>query len=208
MAKRRRKAAAVPLRGSREATREETRAALLAAGASLFADEGFDAPSLDAICARAGFTRGAFYVHFRDREDFIVAVMVAATGSFIEGILAMRGDALDLQQIVVGFAAAVGSDSFPVFGRVPLHQVLSACARSKVLRRRYAEIIAETRARLTGAVEAAQRAGAIRSEVDPVHVAGLLLAIALGVGVVRELDVAFDAPVHGATLLQWLGPAS
>jgi AcrR family transcriptional regulator len=195
-----------PILGGREATAEETRAALLAAGAALFADEGFDVPSLDAICARAGFTRGAFYVHFRDREDFIVAVMVAATGSFIEGILAMRGDALDLRQIVIGFAAAVESDSFPVFGRVPLHQVLSACARSKVLRERYAEIVGETRTRLAGAFEVAQRAGHIRPELDPLHMAGLLLVVALGVGIVRELEVPFDASAHATTLLKWLDP--
>jgi AcrR family transcriptional regulator len=189
----------------REATKEETRAALLAAGAELFADQGFDVPSLDAICARAGFTRGAFYVHFRDREDFIVAVMVAATGTFLDTILAVQGGTLDLHQVVMGFAAATGGESFPVFGRVPLHQVLAACARSKLLRRRYTEIARETRNRLAGAVGAAQSAGRIRAGLDPMHVAGLLLAIALGVGTLRELEVEFDAPDHARTLLEWLG---
>ena len=42
---------------------------------ALFAKHGLDGPSLDDICAHAGFTRGAFYVHFEDRDDFLVAVM-------------------------------------------------------------------------------------------------------------------------------------
>jgi AcrR family transcriptional regulator len=192
--------------GIREAVKEETRAALIAAGAELFAQEGLDAPSLDAICARAGFTRGAFYVHFQGREDFIVAVMVAATGSFIDAILSVRGEAVDLQHIVAGFAAAVSGESFPVFGKVPLHQVLTACARSRVLRERYREIVSETRDRLAESVRAGQKQRRIRGDVDPFHTAGLLLAIAIGVGAVRELGVSFDAPEHAVTVLKLLKP--
>ena len=53
----------------------ESRAALVQAAFELFAEQGLDVPSLDAICDRAGYTRGAFYVHFKTREDTIVAVM-------------------------------------------------------------------------------------------------------------------------------------
>ncbi|MGH7328029.1 MAG: TetR family transcriptional regulator, partial [Polyangiaceae bacterium] len=60
---------------TRDATKIETRDALIAAGAMEFAEKGVDGPSLDGICARAGFTRGAFYVHFRDRDDLLVAVV-------------------------------------------------------------------------------------------------------------------------------------
>ena len=59
---------AEPTRRRRE-TKQETREALISAALAEFAEHGFDAPSLDAICARAGYTRGAFYVHFRDRSD-------------------------------------------------------------------------------------------------------------------------------------------
>ena len=61
----------------RALTKRETRAALLDAGLAEFAAHGLDTPSLDAICARAGFTRGAFYVHFKDREDFVVAIITS-----------------------------------------------------------------------------------------------------------------------------------
>lgn len=52
---------------SRDESMQETRAALVGAAPELFAKEGLDA-SLDAICERAGFSRGAFYVHFSDRD--------------------------------------------------------------------------------------------------------------------------------------------
>src|SRR3954447_1686913 len=60
---------------ARERAKAETRNALIEAGVALIAEQGLDVPSLDAICDRAGYTRGAFYVHFRDRDAFIVAVM-------------------------------------------------------------------------------------------------------------------------------------
>ena len=52
----------------RDAAKKETRSALIRAALKLFHEEGFDGPSLDAICARAGYTRGAFYVHFKDAK--------------------------------------------------------------------------------------------------------------------------------------------
>ena len=45
---------------TREETKQATRDALISAGMALFAEQGLDGPSLDAICDRAGFTRGAF----------------------------------------------------------------------------------------------------------------------------------------------------
>ena len=68
---------------SRKLAMAETREALIQAGLAEFAERGFDAPSLDKICARAGFTRGAFYVHFENREDFLVAVMESRLGAFL-----------------------------------------------------------------------------------------------------------------------------
>jgi AcrR family transcriptional regulator len=188
----------------RDATKRETRAALLRAGMELFARQGLDVPSLDALCARAGFSRGAFYVHFKDREDFIVAVMAEATGRFLEAILATGGEGLELEQIVQLFAASLTGPDFPVFGMVPMRHVMAACARSKVLRARYQEIVGETIVRLAEAVRAAQAAGRVRPGLDPMTTAGLLIAIALGVGAVRELGVEFDAPAYAQTLLRML----
>src|SRR5688572_8533736 len=82
-----RKLVAEPTRRRRE-TKQETREALIRAALAAFAEHGFDAPSLDAICARAGYTRGAFYVHFRDRSDLMVAVIEHAMTVFMDTIIA------------------------------------------------------------------------------------------------------------------------
>ncbi len=191
----------------REAAKQETREALIRAATELFAKQGLDAPSLDAICARAGFTRGAFYVHFADREELIVAVMEQGTASFLDKILKEQGaerEALDLLGISAAFTAAVADGTFVAFGAVPLDRFLAACSRSPALRRRYVKRIEQTRERVAEAVRGGQRAGAVRPDVDAVQTAGLLVAAALGAGMLIELRVRFDAADHAAALTRML----
>ena len=78
-------------KSGREESKRMTRQALLEAGLEEFVERGLDAPSLDAICARAGFTRGAFYVHFDNREDFIVQLMEWVGLRFLDTIVTADG---------------------------------------------------------------------------------------------------------------------
>jgi AcrR family transcriptional regulator len=57
-----------------ERRREQTREALIDAAAQVFADRGFSGASLDEIAQTAGFTRGAIYKNFADKEDLFFAV--------------------------------------------------------------------------------------------------------------------------------------
>lgn len=195
-----------PVSSARDASKQGTREALLRAGMEMFAEQGLDVPSLDALCARAGFTRGAFYVHFEDREQFIVAVMESATSRFLDAVLSTPGRTLDLRDVASAFSASVAGGSFPIFGDVPVHQFLAACARFPALRARYVTILLEAGARLAEAIRAGQRGGTVRTDLDPELVAGLLVVMALGVGTVTAIDVPFDAPAHLGALLGLLAP--
>lgn len=53
---------------------EATTAALLDAARALFARDGYDATSLDAVAARAEVTKGAVYHHFRGKRQLFEAV--------------------------------------------------------------------------------------------------------------------------------------
>lgn len=67
--------AAKPPRLSREESRLQTRAHLLAAAKRLFVERGFGATSLRDIAAEAGYTQGAFYSNFASKEDLFVELM-------------------------------------------------------------------------------------------------------------------------------------
>ncbi|MFT4136192.1 TetR/AcrR family transcriptional regulator [Microbacterium sp.] len=55
--------------------REQTRARLLEAAHEVFGEVGMDAASVEAICERAGFTRGAFYSNFESKDELFLALV-------------------------------------------------------------------------------------------------------------------------------------
>lgn len=84
--------------------RDLTRARLLTAASAAFAQEGLDKASVESICDRAGFSRGAFYSNFASKEDVLVQVYSAHVERQMHSAvqLAAREDVRP-QQIVEGF---------------------------------------------------------------------------------------------------------
>lgn len=58
--------------GATTRRRETTRRRLLDAAAQVFAEVGLDAASVEAVCDRAGFTRGAFYSNFETKDQLFL----------------------------------------------------------------------------------------------------------------------------------------
>lgn len=57
------------------ARRQETRARLLDAAAEVFTTEGLQGAAVESVCSRAGFTRGAFYSNFSNKEELFLALL-------------------------------------------------------------------------------------------------------------------------------------
>lgn len=198
--------------GAREAAKHETREALVAAALEAFAEQGFDAPSLDAVCARAGLTRGAFYVHFADRDALVVAVVTRVIARFLDAVIAGDEpagldatigrfvDAVDVAQ--AGARARRHRDPLVLAGLLPLHRILEAASRSPAIRSRLIEIAHEARDRVAAAARAGQRAGRVRRDVEPEQLAAVLVATALGALLGAEVGVPLDLRALQATILR------
>ena len=193
---------------SRAEAKAETREALIDAAAALFGKEGLDAPSLDEICARAGYTRGAFYVHFASREELIVAVVERHSRRVLDALVGDGGGAHDLEHTVRRFADAVATGRYPQGGAVKLHQYLDACSRSRLLRERQHAQLDATRARLAAVVQAAQSADILRDDVSAEDAALLLTTLVLGVEQLLATGYAFDVRAGAAAILRMLRPRS
>jgi AcrR family transcriptional regulator len=66
-----------PLQATERARQERsvhTRSQLLKAARKVFARDGFERARLEDIAEEAGKTRGAFYAHFKDKEDVFFAI--------------------------------------------------------------------------------------------------------------------------------------
>lgn len=179
---------------SRQVTKEETRGALIAAATREFAENGLDAPSLDAICARAGFTRGAFYVHFRDKDELIVAVVERVLSGIQDAVLAPSEARVDLSQTVARFVGAVAARDPAAVGTASwrFHHTLAACARSAKLRRLYLGLEEAAVRRVTEAAVAGQRAGTVRTDVPAPALAEILVLLTLGISAAIDLEMPFD----------------
>jgi len=197
----------------RAAAKEETREALVAAGLAEFAERGLDAPSLDSICARAGFTRGAFYVHFRDRDELLESVMERVFVSLLDALIATGDGAHDLEETVGRFASAASAAEGARKGeRLPalamdIHRVLDACARSPILKKRFVSLMSGASARVAAAVESGQKAGSIRADVDAATLGQVLAVLAFGILTAIDTGVGIDLDAARRTVLRMLAPA-
>lgn len=203
----------------RERTKAETRAALIEAAMAEFATHGLVSPSLDAICARAGFTRGAFYVHFRDREDLVAAVMERALGAFLDAIIATGEQAHDLERTVRRFEEAVSGIALLRAARrprgkraappgVPFHRILEACERSPEIRDRFVALLGEAAERVAKTAAAGQSAASVRDDVPAQALGVLLVTLALGFVASVEIGAPFDPGAARIAVLALLAPSS
>lgn len=69
------------------------------AGLWLLAEEGLGAVTIDRLCANLSVTKGSFYWHFKDRQDFLQAMANywASPASFLDGLSASELD--DWEQV-------------------------------------------------------------------------------------------------------------
>jgi AcrR family transcriptional regulator len=83
--------------GKRAAQGRATRGQLIEVATRLFAEQGYEGTSIEAVLAAAGVSRGALYHHFPGKEALFEAVVVAVS-----------------DQVTVDLAAAVGGQTDPV----------------------------------------------------------------------------------------------
>lgn len=82
-------------------SRENTRARLLEAAAQVFAENGLEGATVEAVCERAGFTRGAFYSNFESKDELFLMLAASVAESRMravrERVSALVGDSTALQ---------------------------------------------------------------------------------------------------------------
>lgn len=189
----------------------ETRARLLNAAAELFAEQGVDAVSVDAVAEAAGRTSGAVYAHFGSKQGLLLALLDSWKDSVLAVLLAevaVRDSPHQQLAAVWGNVGEPGGEGGARW-RLLEHELWLRAARdpevASVLRSRRAEAQRFSARHLR---EWTAAAGA-RPSADPAELAVLVRALLVGLAMERELDpasVSDDLAVHGLAILLGLDP--
>jgi len=116
---------ATPARGTstRAAQAERTRQQILETAQRLFAEQGYDATSLQMIADEMGLTKAAVYYHFPAKVDIRHAILmprVERLGTLLDEAAALRGRRARVEHLVSGFVDFfVESRQYPLTSNDP-----------------------------------------------------------------------------------------
>ena len=132
------------------ARRAQTQERLMAAAVRMFAERGIIGASVEEICEAAGFTRGAFYSNFADKDELVLALIrktlrtqVAAAEQAIARTLAAppKLDTSDLVSFVLAAFVEFGNEDRETI--LVERELLLYAARQPALRAPYLAFVDE-----------------------------------------------------------------
>ncbi len=110
--------------GSRSARREATRQRILDAAREIFAERGVIGGSVEDICERAGFTRGAFYSNFTDKDGVLQAMVERDQGRLLAHLDASFSAVNDELAAAESLESVLASIVGRIMGTIPVDRQL------------------------------------------------------------------------------------
>jgi AcrR family transcriptional regulator len=166
--------------------REETRELVLAAAARVFAQRGFHATSLDAIAEEAGFSRGAVYYNFADKEELFLELLDRRCAERAQDLREVFADtpgddvAATSRQAQLAAQNALDAMTGDPEWRALYLEFLAHAARDPAFRRRFAKRSQEMRGALQDVVIERTEAVAGALGMEPEQLAVVIDALGTG----------------------------
>jgi AcrR family transcriptional regulator len=180
--------------------REETREDLIAAAARVFARRGFHGTSLDAIAEEAGYSRGAVYYNFADKEELFLELLDRRCAERAQDLRAVFADVEEgdvdatSRQAQIAAEHALGAMTGDPEWRALYMEFLAHAARDAAFRRRFGRRTQEMRGALEEVVvqSTAPVAGAL--DMEPEQLAVVIDALGTGLWASHMLHGARAVP--------------
>jgi AcrR family transcriptional regulator len=173
-------------RKSQAERREETRELVLAAAARVFAQRGFHATSLDAVAEEAGFSRGAVYYNFADKEELFLELLDRRCAERSQDLRAVfadvpEGDAEAAgRQVSLAAENALAAMTGDAEWRALYLEFLAHAARDAAFRRRFAKRSEDMRGALEEVVVERTSPVADALGMEPEQLAVVIDALGVG----------------------------
>jgi TetR/AcrR family transcriptional repressor of nem operon len=188
---------------AREEAKKRTRHALMAAGLDAIIESGLDV-SLAEICERAGYSRGAFYVYFNDRQEFLVAITEWMFSAMSESFISDENAPDDLAVSAQRFTHALSTGQWPLIPRIRVAAVrlMDAISRWPKIREAFDRFTAETIEKFEHGAKAGQRAGVVRADLEPHAIGAMLMTASMGAIILHNMGLSIDYQRQADTLLR------
>ncbi len=186
-----------------ERRRQQTREHLLAAAAEVFAERGFHGASLDEVAAVAGFTKGAVYSNFKNKEDLFLALFKANYDREMDAIrTTLRNSEVPPEARISDFVALI-RDQTAIGGRnlSLLYQEFSLyAARNPEVHQELRRIDDEGAQALADILQAERERVGLEPLASPLQTARIVEILFRGIGQLRVLqpEIADDKFVEAA----------
>jgi AcrR family transcriptional regulator len=144
----------------------KARKRLLEVALKEFAERGFEEASLNEILAKVGISKGSYYCYCDDKEDLLATAIEDATDTLMGRLPLPDFDSLTAEEFwpAVERSVARWVEMFEAWA--PLFQASLFLTETRRLSPRFAPVLAKARAFWTTLIEAGQRVGCVRADVD------------------------------------------
>ncbi len=167
---------------------------ILEAARSCFTETGYHLTKVDDIASRAGLSKGAVYWHFENKRELFLALLDVEI-DHMRGVLESGAEAADaptqIQQISQAFIVEM-PHMLPVIEFTL--EYLAQASRDPELRERLASMYRLFVDAASGFIRRGVDEGSFRTDVDPDHAAGVLVAALDGIFLQKVVLPEIDLP--------------
>jgi len=175
--------------------REETRRRLLDAALPVFAGSGYERATVDEIVREAGFSKGAFYVHFESKEDLFWAMLeeriIRQQEAFRQALDHNRSAQENIQALLTTIFAIFRRD---VMWSALFIEFVAHAARNEKVRERLASMYQNWRDFTVETLKQGREVGHVREDLDVDFVATVMIALIEGMIMQARLAPAVVRP--------------
>ncbi|GAA0604646.1 TetR/AcrR family transcriptional regulator [Kribbella sandramycini] len=173
---------------TRAESQAQTRETLVATAADLFLKDGYAATSLEKVADEAGFSKGAVYSNFRNKDELCLAVVDAIRADQAQKLARALENRTTLEEMLAGFErwaeATIGDVGWTTF-----EVEFSVRSRQdESIRVAVAERNLAIREAVTLLLDEHARAFGITLPMPAADCATALLSLGVGLGVQRAID--------------------
>jgi AcrR family transcriptional regulator len=154
----------------------------------LFLRDGYAATSLEKVADEAGYSKGAVYSNFRNKDQLCLAVVDAIRADQAHRMAKAIGGAATLEEMLTAFQTwadeTIGDQAWTVFEV----EFATRARQDDVVRRELAQRNADIRAAVTMLLTAHAEEFGIELPMPAEDCATALLSLGVGLGVQRAID--------------------